>query len=348
MTTIRDSLVPTANGTCALAGAPHGAVRADVEFQLGPKVDWTTRSATGLVDGTNSFVFDIDHRVPRLDVSGTMTGLAGTPLTNGVYVDIRSFDAGSNQLSATSRFVAPDVLDGSYSVSLDLPKRTRRAVVTPLVGLPADRQPTTVAPLVKGANTVTVDVDYQPASIVLSGTTTTYGQPFHVVVPTVFHVFDAANNRIAAMQAYPIDTSDAQGHYSGAPLVLPLRGPPRPGRPQVDGIPANDYTASLASLHPGADPLSLSFDFSPPKVTVSRALRRSTARRPTTRCSSTSSSSTRTTLCSRAAPPRPARRWTGPTAPRCGWLARTTHGTMKAYLNDDPTQKVTFPDVPEW
>ena len=267
-----DFVRPAADGTyAATRSLPRGAVRADVVFQIGPAVDWITNRATGLVDGSNPFTFDVDQRVPTVNVSGTMTGLGGAALGANV-VAVLPYDANGTALQTFLQYVQPDPIDGSYSFSRDLPRAAAKAVVTTNYGVIAsDATTLTVDPLRKGPNAIVLSVDYRPAVVQLSGTMTLFGQSFFQPVPTVFEAFAANGTSLRQWQQYP-DIFNPTGSYS-----LNERLPLGTVRVDVTAKPTNnpiDYQKiSATNLQPGLNPATLSFDFAPPIVDVSGVAR---------------------------------------------------------------------------
>ncbi len=265
---LRDIVNPTANGDYAYVHAlPHGTTHADVTLEVGPQSDWIVNHATPLVDGANAFTFDVDERVPRIDVSGTMTGTAGAPFASGAYFLIRAFDATNTPLLSTRRFFAPNPTDGSYSFSQDLPKAAVRATVTPEIGLAIDYKTTNIPNLVKGGNPVTINTTYDPPVLMLSGVVTTYGQRFNTSVSVPIKIFDANNNVLDYVNRFAFQNADATGHYSYTE-TLPVAADHVFVEAQVS-YPVDFYSASLGSLHAGNNAMTLSFDHSPPKVTIS-------------------------------------------------------------------------------
>ena len=344
---IRDVLIPDANGDYTLTRVlPHGATRADLVFQVGPQIDWVTHPVTNLVDGPNSFTFDIDHRVPRLDIGGTMTGIGGAPL-GPVYVRYQVYDANDNPVSSGYQYAEPHPVDGAYAFGLDLPQLATRAVITPQVGYAIDYQPTTIEPLAKGSNVRIINVDYQPKSITLSGVVTTYGQPFQVVVPTNFKIFDVNNNVISYGGRQPMNNSHLTAGAYSYTETLPLAANRIEVEAQVTFSQGDYYFAELTSLQPGNNPLTLSFDHSPAKVTVSGTALTNGV--PTT--SNVFFSFTQYDVHNAMIGGGASINATAPNASTGAYsktltmTAKTTRVAIEAYLEIDPAQKVTVPDI---
>lgn len=265
-----DFVYPAADGTYSTRRVlPHGAVRADVVFQIGPAVDWITNAATGLVDGPNGFTFDVDQRVPRLDVSGAFTGIGGAPL-GSTYVHLQAFDTGGSKIVDTFAYVQPDPVDGSYAFGYDLPKAAVRATLDANYGVTAsDATVVQVPTLQKGPNPVTLSLSYQPAVLQLSGTMLRFGQPFTQVVRTVFTAYDANGNQLAGgpWQRLP-NIFNPTGSYT-LNERLPLATARVDVSAQPTFNPADFSTISLTSLHVGTNPATLNLDYAPPRITVS-------------------------------------------------------------------------------
>jgi von Willebrand factor type D domain len=248
---------------------PFGATRAGVVIQVGPPGDWITQPAEGLDVGPNAFTFDVDLRVPTIAVSGTMTGIGGAPLPYQVPVFVEAFDAGGARVLNTHRVVTPDPADGSYSVTLNLPRLAVRARLRAQLGIvPSDHPVLDVDPLVKGVQVVDFDVDYQPATLNLSGSITGFGGVPPTFLSVEIRAVGAGDTSLRHYSRFFTAAQFPTGAYQ-FDEILPL-GTVRVEVKANPGITSmDDRRASLDNPTPGPNPLTFDIDHRPPRVTVS-------------------------------------------------------------------------------
>ena len=268
--TLYSDVQPDIDGHYAFARVlPFGATRAGVVIQVGPPADWIVQPAEGLDVGPNPFMFDVDLRVPTIAVSGTMTGLGGVPLPYQVPVFIEAFDAGGARVLNTNRLVTPDPGDGSYNLTLNLPRLAVRAQLRAQIGVVLSDHPILVVdPLVKGVQAVDFDVDYQPATLNLSGSITGFGGVPPAFLSVEIRSVGAGNTTLNHYTRHFTAAQFPTGAYQFNE-VLPI-GTVRVEVKANPGVTSmDDRRASLDNPVPGPNPLVFNVDHRPPRVTVS-------------------------------------------------------------------------------
>ncbi len=268
--TLYSEVQPALDGSYAFTRVlPFDATRAEVMIQVGPPGDWITYEADDLVVGPNLFTFDFDQRVPRIAASGTMTGLGGAPLPYQVPVFVTSYDAAGIQIGSTHRLVTPDPGDGSYAFELDLPRLAVRARLRAQIGVVNSDHPVLdVDPVVKGLQVVDFDVDYQPATLNLSGSVTGFGGTPPTFLPIEIRAVGAGDTTLRHYSRHFTAAQFPTGAYSFDELLpigtVRVEVKANPGVTTMD-----DRRAALDNPVPGSNPRVLNVDHRPPRVTVS-------------------------------------------------------------------------------
>ncbi|MCU1395499.1 MAG: hypothetical protein JWM34_3927, partial [Ilumatobacteraceae bacterium] len=212
--------------------------------------DFTVQIVNNIRLGLNPVVFDADYRPPIAQVAGFMIGNGGGlgPIT----VSVMPYDSNDQVLRASAYQiqVTPDPATGAYSFRQPLPTAAVRADVSTTVG--PNRYAVSATGLVRGANDVRFDVDYRPATVVVTGTVknaTGGGVPG----PLDLYVtaFDDNHNQVGGPGYQSISPAAADGSFT-ATVLLPSGATNVDVDLRVSNHSSDDFTVHVDHIAPGS------------------------------------------------------------------------------------------------
>ena len=173
--------------------------------------DWTTVTQS-VSPGANAVTLNVALHVPRLLLTGTMTH-DGAPITGNVSIIVQPFNTAGVLTSAPLVRTAVLNSSGQYSLTVDTPTGTVRAILfadtSPFAADDGTREVTGIAP---GNNPVAFDVTDVTRRLRVTGTIDRNGQPLaSTSVPvTMWHTVGSdINNEVRSFTVF----TDANGNY---------------------------------------------------------------------------------------------------------------------------------------
>lgn len=164
---------------------PRASTRVVLEARVGVTPDdWVRQESVDLRPGPNQVRFDVEYLSTWVDIDGELVGIDPTtglhgPLTGDRFIRLRALDAQGAEVYVDGSTVRPNPVDGSYTLSLRVPRTTASVEATAHVGIHQSEYTAVPATVTTGVrNRVDLYVDYRPTVLVTSGTIRVGGVPY--------------------------------------------------------------------------------------------------------------------------------------------------------------------------